>query len=162
MAVDPTDENFWEPLRALQDAMDSELAALYRERGLRVRPRLTKPVIKLAHHGPMTIRALAEAVGVTHSAASQTVAVLRSDGLVETGPGPDARTKLVSLTEQGRALVPLLEAEWRATERALLELDAEVPYSFHAVVADFGAALRRRSFRERVGAHLPDQPAPPA
>ncbi|WP_262852782.1 MarR family winged helix-turn-helix transcriptional regulator [Mumia quercus] len=160
--MDPTDENFWEPLRGLQDEMDAELAALYRERGLRVRPRLTKPVIKLAHHGPMTIRALAEAIGVTHSAASQTVTVLRADGLVETGPGPDARTKLVSLTAQGRDLVPLLEAEWRATERALLELDAEVPYSFHAVVADLGAALRRRSFRERVSAHLPDDPAPSA
>ncbi|WP_243845104.1 MarR family winged helix-turn-helix transcriptional regulator [Mumia sp. ZJ1417] len=155
--MDPTDENFWQPLRALQDAMDAELTALYRERGLAVRPRLTKPVIKLAHAGPMSIRALAEAVGVTHSAASQTVAILRADGLVETSPGPDARTRLVSLTAHGRALVPLLEAEWRATERALAELDAEVPYSLIGVVADLEAALRHRPFRDRVAAHLPDE-----
>lgn len=153
--MDPTDENFWQPLRDLQEAMDAELVALYRDRDLAVRPRLTKPVIKLAHGGPMTIRALADALGVTHSAASQTVSVLRADGLVETSAGPDARTRIVTLTEEGRALVPLLEAEWRATERALAELDAEVPYSLVAAVADLRAALARRPFRDRVETHLP-------
>ncbi|MGH1565615.1 MarR family winged helix-turn-helix transcriptional regulator [Mumia sp. DW29H23] len=152
---DPTDENFWRPLRDLQDAMDADLAALYRDRGLAVRPRLTKPLIKLARGGPMTIRELADALGVTHSAASQTVAVLREDGLVASSAGRDARTRVVSLTERGHDLVPLLEAEWRATERAIAELDGEVPYSLLAVVADFERALRRRSFKERVADLLP-------
>ncbi|MBW9208734.1 MarR family transcriptional regulator [Mumia sp. zg.B21] len=151
---DPTDVDFWRPLRTLRDAMEAELAALYRDRGLTVRPRLTKPVITLARTGPMTIRELADALEVTHSAASQTVGVLRGDGLVETTPGRDARTRVVTLTAHGRALVPLLEAEWRATEQALLDLDSEIRYPFLAVVADLAAALERRPFRERVEEHL--------
>ena len=66
----------------------------------------------------VAIRQLAQEVEVTHSAMSQTVTAMRAEGLVETAPGEDARTRTVALTEQGRALVPFLDDEWRATERA--------------------------------------------
>ncbi|KID28772.1 MarR family winged helix-turn-helix transcriptional regulator [Prauserella rugosa] len=155
---DPTDVGFWRPLRRLQDAMDAEIARLYAERGVDVRPRHTMPLIRLGRRGPMTIRRLAEATEVTHSAMSQTVASLRGDGLVTTRPGPDARTRVVELTEAGRELLPFLEAEWRATEEAIAELDAELPYSLTRVVADMAAALERRPFRDRIADRLPDAP----
>ncbi|WP_372493849.1 MarR family winged helix-turn-helix transcriptional regulator [Prauserella aidingensis] len=155
---DPTDVGFWRPLRRLQDAMDAEIARLYAERGVDVRPRHTMPLIRLGRRGPMTIRRLAESTEVTHSAMSQTVASLRGDGLVTTRPGDDARTRVVELTDAGRELVPFLEAEWRATEEAVAELDAELPYSFTRVVEDMAAALERRSFRDRIAGRLPDAP----
>lgn len=134
--------------------MDNEIARLYAERGVTVRPRHTMPLIRLGRRGPMTIRELAASVDVTHSAMSQTVAVLRRDGLVTTRPGTDARTKLVELTDAGRQLVPFLEAEWRATEQAMVELDAELPYSLARAVSDMEQALRGRSFRDRISEHL--------
>lgn len=131
--------------------MDDDIAALYAERGVAgVRPRYAMPLIRLAHEGPMTIRQLAAALEVTHSAMSQTVGALRRERLVASTPGPDARTRLVELTEQGRALVPFLEAEWRATEDALAELEAEVPYPLSQVVRDLQAALERMSFHDRI------------
>ncbi|WP_344071479.1 MarR family winged helix-turn-helix transcriptional regulator, partial [Prauserella alba] len=141
---DPTDVGFWRPLRRLQDAMDAEIARLYAEHGVDVRPRHTMPLIRLGRLGPMTIRRLAETTEVTHSAMSQTVASLRGDGLVATRPGDDARTRVVELTDAGRELLPFLEAEWRATEAAVAELDAELPYAFSRVVADMAAALERK------------------
>jgi hypothetical protein len=51
--------------------------------------------------------------------------------------------------------VPFLEAEWRATEAAVAELEAEVPYPMTRVVADLTAALDRRSFLDRITHHLP-------
>jgi hypothetical protein len=51
--------------------------------------------------------------------------------------------------------VPFLEAEWRATEAAVAELEAEVPYPLTAVVRDLGGALARRSFYDRILGHLP-------
>lgn len=134
--------------------MDDEIARLYAERGVSVRPRHTMPLIRLGRRGPMTIRELAEAVDVTHSAMSQTIAVLKRDGLVSTRPGTDARTKVVELTDAARELLPFLEAEWRATEEAIAELDAELPYSLARAVRDMERALRARSFRDRVAERL--------
>lgn len=154
-SADPTQVSHWRPLRLLLDAMDADIARLYAERGIEgLSPRFTMVLIRLAHAGPLTIRDLAEAFDRTHSAMSQTVAALRKEGLVGTRPGSDARTRLVHLTDKGRELVPFLEAEWRATEDAVAELEAEVPYPLTQVVEDLRRALERRPFRDRVAAHL--------
>jgi DNA-binding MarR family transcriptional regulator len=60
--------------------------------------------------GPLTIQQLAEAVEVTHSGMSRTVSSLRAEGLVTTGRGADARTRLARLTDRGRGIPPFLEA----------------------------------------------------
>lgn len=153
---DPTLQSRWRGVRELFRETDAGIAELYAARGVHgVSPRYSIVLIKLARHGPLTIRELAAQADVTHSALSQTVAGLRRDGLVESAPGRDARTRVVRLTGRGRDLVPFLEAEWRATEAAVAELDAEVPYPLAQVVADLRAALARRGFAERVAAHLP-------
>ena len=155
---DPTEHSRWRPLRRLLAAMDDEIAKLYAERGVRgVRPRFAMPLIRLARSGgTMTIRELADSIEVTHSAMSQTIGAMRRENLVGTRPGADARTRLVALTERGRELVPFLEAEWRATERALAELEDEIPYPLTRVVRDIEQALAERPFRDRVAAGLTD------
>ncbi len=147
------------PLRQLLDAMEADIARLYTERGITgVRPRFVAPLIRLGRKGGMTIRQLAESLEVTHSAMSQTVSALQRDGLVATAPGADARTREVVLTERARTIVPFLEAEWRATEQAVAELDAEIPYALSQVVRDLEAALSRRSFHDRIVDRLGEAP----
>src|SRR5262245_43575132 len=139
---DPTEYSRWRPLRVLLAAMDRDIARLYEEQGLdEVRPRFVMPLIRLGRSGPMTIRQLAAGLNVTHSAMSQTVSSLRRDGLVRTVPGSDARTREVALTAKARRITPFLEAEWRATERAVAELEDEIPYALSQVVQDIEAAL---------------------
>ena len=152
--ADPTRQNHLAPLQDLLRHMEGDIARLYAERGVTVRTRFSIVLIRLRHRGPMTVRELAGEIDVTHSAMSQTVAALRRQGMVESSPGPDARTRTVSLTGRGRDTVPFLEAEWRATEASLAELEAELPYPLTRVVADITDALRRRSFRDRIVAHL--------
>lgn len=159
---DPTLRSQLRPLFQLLEALDDDIARVYAARGVEgVRPRFTAVLIRLAHTGPMTIRELAEAMERTHSALSQTVTALRKEGLVTSVPGTDARTRQITLTPQGRALVPFLEAEWRATEAAVAELESEVPYPLTKVVQDLTAALADRSFADRIAAHL-DREAGPA
>jgi DNA-binding MarR family transcriptional regulator len=149
------------PLFQLLEALDDDIARVYAARGVEgVRPRFTAVLIRLAHTGPMTIRELAEAMERTHSALSQTVTALRKEGLVTSVPGADARTRQVALTPQGRALVPFLEAEWRATEAAVAELESEVPYPLTKVVQDLSAALADRSFADRIVEHLDREDGP--
>jgi DNA-binding MarR family transcriptional regulator len=155
MSQDPTERGRWGPLFRLLDAMDADIARVYAEHGIGgVRPRFVGPLIRLGRRGPMTIRQLATSFEVTHSAMSQTVAALQREGLVTTERGADARTRQVALTDRARELLPFLEAEWRATEDAVAELDAEIPYPVTQVVQDLQAALARRSFHDRIADRL--------
>jgi len=152
---DLLDSSHWRPLRLLQAEMDHDIASLYEEAGITgVRTRFVGPLIQLSRRESMTIQELAHAMEVTHSAMSQTVAAMRRAGLVEGAEGPDGRTRRVRLTGRSRDLLPFLEAEWRATEASIRELDAEIPYPLSRVVDDLRAALAARPFRQRLQENL--------
>lgn len=126
-----------------------------------MRPRYAYALIRLAHTGPLTIRELAESLGRTHSAISQTLAGMRREGLVDSEPGEDARTRRITLTERGRSLIPFLEAEWRATEQAVARLDDEVmPHSLSRAVVATTEALRRYSMKDRISDLIGDAMPP--
>jgi DNA-binding MarR family transcriptional regulator len=153
--LDPTLKSLWRPLRLLLAAIDADIAGIYEEAGLQgVKPSFVMELLRLDAVGSMTITELARSVGRTHSAMSQKVSAMRRAGLVRTRPGADARSKAVVLTAKARRVVGRLAAEWRATEAALAELEAELPYPLTAVVRDIEVALRQRSFYERVKAKL--------
>lgn len=154
-APNPTEISHWRPLRLMLAAMDQDIASLYEEAGVPgVRPRFVGPLIQLGRHYSMTIKELAESLEVTHSAMSQTVAAMRRASLVQGDSGRDARTRRIRLTDTTRELLPLLEAEWRATEAAVAELESEIPYPLGRAVQDINEALAHRSFRERLDSHL--------
>jgi DNA-binding MarR family transcriptional regulator len=154
--MDLLDSNHWSDLHALLAEMDRDIAGLYAEAGIEgVRTRFVSPLIALHRYGPMTIRELAAAREVSHSAMSQTAAAMREAGLVESDDaGGDARTRRVRLTGRARELVPFLIAEWRATEATVRALDAALPYSLTQVTADLRALLAQRSFADRLRANL--------
>src|SRR3954468_6740849 len=109
--------------------MDEDIERLYDEaRSEGLKPNWVMELIRLHVRGPMTITELAESVERTHSALSQKVAAMRAAGFVATGKGPDGRSKLVMLTPKAEAVVARLAAEWRATEEAVAEIEAELPY----------------------------------
>jgi DNA-binding MarR family transcriptional regulator len=152
---DPTEQSVWRPMRRLFDAMDADTARLYAEADLgEVRPSFVMELIRLHVRGPMTITELAESVERTHSAMSQKVAAMRAAGLVRTTAGADARSKQVRLTAKATRLAGRLMAEWRATEAAVAEIEAEIPYPLSRVVTDIDNALQRKSFHDRIAEKL--------
>jgi DNA-binding MarR family transcriptional regulator len=154
-ALDPTEQSHWRTLRLLLDAMDADIARLYVEAQIDgVKPSFVMELIRLHTRGPMTITELAESVQRTHSAVSQKVAAMRAAGLVRTKPGADARSKKVMLTAKARGIVDRLAAEWRATEAAVAEIEAEIAYPLSQVVTDIEDALRRKSFHDRIAEKL--------
>lgn len=138
-------------LRHLLDEMDDDVATVLSDLGTPgYRPRFSPIVRALVTLGPATISELARAIGVTHSAASQTVAQMADRGFVAIRPGEDARRRVVHLTDKARALLPKIEAEWAATASAAAELDAELPFPLAELVPAIAEALERRSFRQRI------------
>jgi DNA-binding MarR family transcriptional regulator len=147
-------------MHRLLSAMDDEIARLYAENGIAdLKPAWVLEIIRLHVRGPMTIAELARSVGRTHSALSQKVAAMRAAGWLETAPGPDARTKKVTLTAKAERIAALLAAEWRATEASIAELEAEIPYPLSQVAVDLRAALDRKSFHDRIAGRLAADPA---
>ncbi|TVT51716.1 winged helix DNA-binding protein [Amycolatopsis rhizosphaerae] len=140
--------------------MDADIERIYGEARIEgLKPSFVQELLRLRARGPMTITELAESVERTHSAMSQKVTAMRSAGLVRTMAGPDARSKRVVLTAKAARIADRLAAEWRATEDAVEELEAELPYPLTRVVADIEEALRRKSFHDRIAEKLAEDPA---
>lgn len=157
---DPTQHSRWRPLRLLQAAMDADIARVYAEAQIDgLRPTWVMELLRLNARGPMTITELAGSVQLTHSAISQKVAAMRAAGWVRTTAGTDARSKKVTLTAKATRIVGRLAAEWRATEAAVAEIEAEIPYPLSQVVTDIEEALQRKSFHDRIAEKLANDTA---
>jgi DNA-binding MarR family transcriptional regulator len=142
--------SLWRRVHEVFRRVDEGIAELYEKIGVTdVRPRYSMALMFL-DDGPMTIRQLAYDCTVSHSAMSQTVSAMKAAGLVASvASTDDARHRVISLTDAGRAFVPLLRAEWAATEKALAALEAEAAYPLSRLADELHAALDRRSFAER-------------
>jgi DNA-binding MarR family transcriptional regulator len=157
---DPTEHSRWRPLRLLQAAMDADIARIYAEAQVGgLKPSFVMELLRLHARGPMTITELARSVQLTHSAVSQKVAAMRAAGWVRTTAGTDARSKKVALTAKAARVAGQLAAEWRATEAAIAEIEAEIPYPLSQVVTDIEQALQRKSFHDRIAGKLASDPA---
>jgi DNA-binding MarR family transcriptional regulator len=141
-------------LRHVLDLLEGDVAKVYIDQGLpEYRPRFSPIVRTLLAEGPLSIRDLAEAVGVTHSAASQTATQMARAGLVAHTADPrDNRRRLISLTPKARALLPQIAAEWDATAAAMADLDAEISMPLAHLLKEVAEAVHRRPFRERIAA----------
>ena len=160
---DPTEVSRWRPVFRLLSDMDDEIARVYADNGIEdLKPTWVLEIVRLHARGPMTIAELARSVGRTHSALSQKVAAMRAAGWLATSPGRDARSKTVTLTPKAERVAALLSAEWRATEAAITELEAELPYPLTRVAEDIRSALARKSFHARITGHLPAEGPVPA
>ena len=149
--TDPTEQSRWRPFRLLRQAMEDDIARIYKDAGMEdFKTSWVMEILRLRARGPMTISELAASVHRTHSALSQKVAAMRAAGLVETTQGADARSKTVALTPRAQEIASRLAAEWRATEAAIARLEEEIPYPLSRAVADIEEALARRSFHDRI------------
>ena len=149
-------------LRHLIELLDSAVEQTYRDAQLDYRPRYTSIVRALIAAGPASIKNLAEHAGLTHSAASQTVAQMQRAGFVEVARGEDKRQQVVSLTPRATSMIPALEQVWQIVNDAAQELDAELLYPISQVVEDAIAALERRPFTDRIAAKAEHRRSNPA
>jgi DNA-binding MarR family transcriptional regulator len=160
VSEDPTLVSHWRSLRLLQQELDDELVRVYEEAQIEgLKTSWVMELLRLHYSGPMTITELAESVQRTHSAMSQKVTAMRAAGWVRTTTGADARSKKVTLTAKATEIIGLLAAEWRATEAAIAEIEAELPFSIVDYIAAVEKARQRKSFHDRIVEKLALDPA---
>ena len=137
-------------LRHLIDLLDADVEGQYLDAGLDYRPRFTPVMRLLSDEGPSLIRDIAEFAGITHSAASQTVAEMVKRGLVSSEAGKDGRERIIQLTPKGQDMMPKLRAQWAATQQAALALEQEIGLPLHDALAEAISAVEKTSFRARL------------
>ncbi|MFM9435144.1 MarR family transcriptional regulator, organic hydroperoxide resistance regulator [Janthinobacterium sp. CG_23.3] len=138
-------------LRHLIELLDGAVARAYVEAGLSYRPRYTPVMRALIRLEPSSIGQIAELAGITQPAATQTIALMSKEGLVSVQPGPvDGRQRLIRLTEQGRVLLPKLQACWQANGAAAAALDAELASPLSEALGNAIAALEAKPFGARI------------
>jgi DNA-binding MarR family transcriptional regulator len=74
---------------------------------------------KLSAAGPVTMRALADIMGMDRTSLTRTLAPLQAQGLVAIAPGADRRSRAIRLTEAGDALRQRCRPIWRAAQEDL-------------------------------------------
>lgn len=138
-------------MRHLIDLLDGAVSAAYEEAGIDYRPRYTPVMRALEGGAPHTVSQIAEAAGITQPAATQTVALMIKEGLLEASPGVhDARQKVVRLSARGQQLLPQLRLCWQATRVAADSLDGDMPYPLSDALANAIAALQTKPFGARI------------
>ncbi len=140
-------------LRHLLELLDGDLEAVYRAEHPFYVPRYTPVMRALAPGAPLSIKAIAEQSGVSHSAASQTVTLLKRNKLVTFKPGADRRVHHVILTQAGKDLLPWLQARWTATQQVANALDSELSAPLSQVLSEAIVSLERTSFADRISNH---------
>lgn len=137
-------------LRHLIDLLDGDVAQQYKDAGLDYRPRYTPVMRALQGLESASIGQIAAAAGITQPAATQTVGLMKKEGLVTVEPGADGRQRRVALSRRGRELLPALEVCWAATRAAADELDAQLATPLSGCLAGAIAALQEKPFGERI------------
>lgn len=138
-------------LRHLIELLDGAVQQAYVDAGLDYRPRYTPVMRALAQQHSATIGELAQLAGITQPAATQTVALMKKEGLLAVvAGGADGRQRVVCLSEKGAAMLPHLQACWQATRRAADSLDAELEFPLSESLAQAIAVLEKRSFGDRI------------
>ena len=138
-------------LRHLIELLDGAVQQAYADAGLSYRPRYTPIMRALVQQKSATIGQLAELAGITQPAATQTVALMKKEGLLlVAASGEDGRQRVVRLTRQGEELLPHLQACWQATRHAADSLDAELDFPLSECLAQAIAVLGQRSFGDRI------------
>lgn len=75
----------------------------------------------LSRHGPAPIVELAERMAMDRTTLTRNLRVLESRALVRRGPGPDGRTRSVSVTPAGRRLLRRAIPHWRRAQARVRE-----------------------------------------
>jgi DNA-binding MarR family transcriptional regulator len=139
-------------LRRLSAAIDADAARVYAARGIRFEQRWFGVINQLALAGPLSVRQLADVLGITHASVSETRQSLERAGLITSDADPgDARRRLLALSPSGKTLVAQLRPLWDAFDETARELDVEAGRVTEAL-ARLEQALARTSLYERIAA----------
>ena len=138
-------------LKRLMNRLLEAAEQVYEARGIDFKARWVSTYRLLAEASPRSVTELAASLRLTHPAMIKLARGMIEAGWVAEQRDPaDARRRLLSLTEKGRAAAGELEEVWTSLAAAQQELFEDAGINVMEVLAAVDQALDSRSLTERV------------
>ncbi|MBF9223186.1 bifunctional helix-turn-helix transcriptional regulator/GNAT family N-acetyltransferase [Hymenobacter ruricola] len=138
-------------LRRMSEYFTSEAAGIYADYGLDFQPRWYPVFYLVAHRPGISSNEIADQIGHTHASVSQIVKELVRNGLLAMTTDPqDQRRRLMTLTEQGQAVLPQLRAQTDDVRRSMQALLTEADANLWQALDRLEGQLQQRNLRSRV------------
>ncbi|MBX0290375.1 bifunctional helix-turn-helix transcriptional regulator/GNAT family N-acetyltransferase [Hymenobacter sp. HSC-4F20] len=140
-------------LRRLSEQVTGQAADVYRLYGLAFEPRWFPVFYAVAAEPGLHVGEIAERIGQTHAAVSQVLKELVKQALVQVQRGEaDQRRSIVTLTEKGAAIWPVLQQQTQDVRQATEQLLTETRHNLWLALEETEYALSRQSLAKRVKA----------
>ncbi len=149
-------------MRRLYEMMSTDADRLYVEANIPFKVSYFYVVYALSVRGDMPISEIAKLAGFSHSAVSQIVKKLTTEGIVKTKATSDGRQKLVTLSQNGQKLLQDIQPYWLALEASMKEAIEEAGVSMIDAIASLEKAFSRTSLYKRAKEKLSNQTKPDA
>ena len=138
-------------LKRLSDAYMSEVKQLYAQRGWEFEPRFFPLFSLIFQNGEATVTDAAQELNLTHPHISQLAKDMMKARLLVSKKHPkDSRSRVLALTEKGKALAQEIQPLWADIQKGVDEVIQESDPAFLESLEKMELALKRRSFADRV------------
>ena len=144
---------FGSRLRRLSEAFLADVNNIYEVHGLSFDAAWFPVFYILSGKEKVSIKDIADELGISHSSVSQLVSSLHQKGFIKTTTADDdARKKVVAFTAKGKKLQQQVQPIWDAIKQAMEELTLEGMHSkyFLTAIAEIEQGLQRESVFDRV------------
>ena len=152
-------------LRRLSENFLAEINRAYQNEGIDFDAAWFPVFYLLSKNDALSIKELSELTEVSHPAASQLITNLKNKKLVTSATcNDDGRRQLVTLTDDGRALLAQILPVWDAILAAMDDLVADVPECQKLLpgIAALEQAFKQNDLAEMIGSKLPVELKPAA
>lgn len=147
-------------MRRLIETISTGMERVYDEAGVDVRTGHFYALYAVAERGPLTINAIANLAGFSHSAVSQTIKKLVANGVVETRATEDGRQKQIALTVHGAHMVARMRPLWDAADSMVKDACDESGVDIIKAITGIEAAFARCGVYDRLQEKLVGGPCP--
>jgi MarR family transcriptional regulator, organic hydroperoxide resistance regulator len=137
-------------LRLLIEHLDHAVDGAYREAGLDFRARYYPYYRTLLDREDCSVGEFAASLGFSQPAVTQTLTLMKNEGLIEPAHADDARQRRYRLSAKGASMNPRLQILWAAIDEAAARLDRSLPAPLQATVAAANDALSEIPFTKRI------------
>ena len=144
---------FGSRLRRLSEAFLADVNKIYASHNLSFDAAWFPVFYILSRQETVSIKDIADELGISHSAVSQLVSSLQQKGFIKTTTaGDDARKKVVAFTAKGKKLQQQVQPVWDALQKAMESLAQEGEHSKNILpaIAEIEQGLQRESVFDRV------------
>ncbi|MHC4943458.1 MAG: bifunctional helix-turn-helix transcriptional regulator/GNAT family N-acetyltransferase [Planctomycetota bacterium] len=147
-------------LKRLSERLMKDVSRIYGTLDVEFEARWFALLYGLSKRSPMPVTALAQALGLTHTAVNQLAAEMMKKNLLRsTRDKKDDRKRLLSLSKKGRQVAVSLAAVWREIRSATKELIDKSGNDILAGIDKIEAQLDEQDMYERVLKRMNIQPA---